>query len=857
MDRIAELGLAEPPARPKGTRFLLAAVIATLLLVLGGLGIGSEYNRTLNARAKLVLAYQRRIVVADLLAQLKDADTARRGHAITGDPAFLLPYRPAVAAIARQRRALEARLIDVPQQAARYADLGRAIDARLDELRHTPATNAARNVGSGGQATMARVQAIGAAMMAEEDRMIDRRIAMHASRVASVKQHLVLSVAVLALLAALALAREWRGRRSRYTLARKAQAAEMRLRGVFAATSDAVALIDEDGVIQAVNPAVEQLVGRRPEALVGRDISVLVDVVPAEGPFFRRLGVADGRLREPFRTDRVAHHVDGHGVPVDVALGLMPVAGGVHVVAAIRDISERKSVERIKDEFVATVSHELRTPLTSIVGALGLLRATAGATLPEAARRLVRVAEENSQRLIDLINDLLDIERMEVGGLRFRDDPLDLADMLRRVVDGNEALATVRDVRIELAIASGDIAVRGDEGRLAQVTTNLLANAIRFSAPGQTVTITAERLQGRAMVTVDDRGPGVPDAFRERLFTRFAQSESGGRAGGTGLGLAISRQIMRAHGGTIWFEPRPGGGARFGFAIDLRDGSSETPHLLICADDAAVVCGLRRLADAGACSADRVATVEDAHAAIRSGTYDAILIDLDGDNSTGARLLAGLSDGAGERRLPVPVVARTGGTVWLGAHQGDGSWQALDATDGALAAQVRALLDGIGAARPLILHIDADVATIGRTAGALQRRARLRRASDLATATALLDRERPVLLILDQDLLDGPIAALLSRVAREGRHKAGARVATILYTGRPVSRQLEGLVDCVVSKSQRSSPNLIAAVDRLLARAGVEAASCEAEDDGAAERSTFNDAERVGVGAARVMGAEQ
>ncbi|GGE80321.1 sensor histidine kinase [Sphingomonas prati] len=867
MNTMFDHDLTAPRPRPRGKQFVLAGIVATLLLAFGAVGIRSEYQRAVEGRSRLIRSFERRTIVSDLLSRLKDAETAQRGYLISGNRSYLASYRPAIADIARYRARLDDHPPETPAQKRRYAVLDRAIDAelwelgailRVDAMRGSP--SARQTVGRTGSGAMDRVRAVGAAMIADEDSMIAGQVASDDERIAAVERQVVLLVAFLAALAGLALTREWRGRRSKHRLETAVHAAAVRLRGVFAATSDAVALIDPDGVIQAVNPALVQLVGRPPVELIGKDIAALTDALPAAGTLSERLGLIDGRLAEPYRIDRVAHHADGSTVPVDVSLGLMPEETGLRVVAAIRDVSERKRVERIKDEFVATVSHELRTPLTSIVGALGLLRATAQANLSDGARRLVQVAEDNSQRLIDLINDLLDIERMEAGGLRFREEPLDLAAVLRQVAHRSEGLAAVHEVRIALSIAAGVIPVRGDEGRLAQVTTNLLANAIRFSPPGETVTITAERRQGRAVVTVDDDGPGVPEAFRDQLFTRFAQSEPGGRAVGTGLGLAISRQIVRAHGGTIWFEPRAGGGARFGFAINLRTGTTETPHMLICADHPVAVCGLRRLADAGGCSADWVASVEDARAAIRSGSYDAMLIELDGEDATGPALLAGLSVGPAETRLPMPVIARSEGTVQLGIEADRASWDAIETADGALAAQLRTLLDGMAAARPLIVHIDSDAAVIDRTAGALRRRARLRGAPDLAAATALLRRERPVVLIVHQDPSDGTSDDLATWLATLNADDRGDPVATILYTTRPVTAVLERMVDYVVARSERSSANLVAAVDRLLARAGVatDAVQSDRGDDpsGPAKRgdgdgAAANDADNGAVAAAQ------
>ena len=818
--------LPPPPRRPAGVRFLVAAI--ALMLFLGGSAawISAEYQRGLAASDLLSACYERRIVIADLMSRMRDAEMEARDYRLTRDGAHRDRYRSATGAVGVQRARLKTLLPGLPKQAARFRQLEQAVDARLRDL-DAVVTSAGTlreasvprsHVDGDVRSPLRRVRAIVGAMTAEEDRMIVTRYANWIDHAAVTQRNVWTLVATLAVLICGGLTLAWRAQRLRYRLGVQAQVAAARLRGVFSGSSDVIALLDPRGRIEAVNPAVTRLLGHEPAALIGRDIAVLVDALPPGGTLAERIGMDRQGISEPLRMDRVAHHADGHAMPVDVALGLMPMSSGLHVVAMIRDISERKAVDRLKDEFIATVSHELRTPLTSIVGALGLLRATSGDTLPEAARRLVTVAEENSRRLIDLVNDLLDVEKMDAGAFRFRNQPLDLAIVLRRAAQGSEGLANLKQVVLELAIVPGTLQVRGDDGRLLQVVTNLLANAVRFSPPAGTVTLSAERSEGRAIVTVEDRGPGVPEAFRSHLFTRFAQSDEAGSAGGTGLGLAIARQIVRAHGGALWFEPRPGGGARFRFSIDLRDAGGEPPHLLICAEAPDGARQLRELAEAGGCSADRVETPADARVAIRSAAYDAVLIDLDAGGPAAAQLLAQMQDEAVGGCLPIPVVARTKGVVRVGVGLDQAAWSRIREADGGLAARLQRIMEGLGDEKPLIVQIDGDGRLFDRTAAALHPQARMRHAPDLAAVDAILRQEKPALIIAEQELPDGQVDDLLIRL----RDSAVLRdIPVILYSARPVPAARERNVEVAVMKSPRSSRNLAVAVDRLLARAGV------------------------------------
>jgi signal transduction histidine kinase len=236
------------------------------------------------------------------------------------------------------------------------------------------------------------------------------------------------------------------------------------------------------------------------------------------------------------------------------------------------DITESKEIERLKAEFVATVSHELRTPLTALIGALGLLdRQAAGKLAPDAAMFL-GMARQNSERLAALINDILDIEKIEAGRMEFRLDAIAIRPLLDRAVALNASYAQKLGVRFELG-AADDAVVSGDEDRLLQVLTNLMSNGAKFSPRDSAVTVSAALREGVVRVSVADRGPGVPEEFRDHIFGKFAQADGSDTRsrGGTGLGLSISRAIVEKLGGTMGYDSVPGKGATFYFDLPLQN----------------------------------------------------------------------------------------------------------------------------------------------------------------------------------------------------------------------------------------------------------------------------------------------
>jgi PAS domain S-box-containing protein len=240
--------------------------------------------------------------------------------------------------------------------------------------------------------------------------------------------------------------------------------------------------------------------------------------------------------------------------------------------AAIRtDITDRKLAEAAKTEFVATVSHELRTPLTSIIGALGLLRSGSMGDVPEQHKTMLEIASNNSDRLQLLINDLLDIEKIEAGKMTFDMKPTPVMALVEDVIKANAGFANQHKVTFKLTGIEEDVQVEGDPDRLMQILSNLMSNAAKFSNEGDQIEISVTYDETNIRVDVTDSGPGIPEEFHENLFEKFTQAESSDtrQIGGTGLGLSITKGIVNRHGGTINFETREGEGSTFYFTLPI------------------------------------------------------------------------------------------------------------------------------------------------------------------------------------------------------------------------------------------------------------------------------------------------
>jgi PAS domain S-box-containing protein len=268
------------------------------------------------------------------------------------------------------------------------------------------------------------------------------------------------------------------------------------------------------------------------------------------------------------------------GTSVEVEYSSTPMLGEdgkqLGAVMMFRDLTERRAVERLKNEFASTVSHELRTPLTSIRGALGLLNSGMLGPISEKGQRMLEIAVSNTDRLVRLINDILDLERIDSGKVELTCDVVDAGTVLQHAIESVQSMADQLHVGLVTAPAMG--AIWGDSDRIIQTLTNLLGNAIKFSPPHTTVTLSGVANETEFVFCVADEGRGVPDEKRESIFERFSQVDASDSRdkGGSGLGLAICRSIVHAHGGRIWAEANTGAGSRFQFTIPLAASTTTT-----------------------------------------------------------------------------------------------------------------------------------------------------------------------------------------------------------------------------------------------------------------------------------------
>ena len=626
---------------------------------------------------------------------------------------------------------------------------------------------------------------------------------------------------------------------------------EMLQKAILNRADFAIIATDADGIIRVFNAGAERLLGyaasdvvdamvptqfHDPQQLIARAQQLSVEFATTITPGFSSLTFKASRgIADQYDLDYVRK--DGSRFPGHVAITVLRdeqdgIVGYLNVCTddsvRLAMIAADKEKHRLKDEFVATVSHELRTPLTSITGALGLLIGNTAGQLPESAVHLLTVAYANSQRLVRLLNDILDIEKMESGKAVFDLKRVELRSLLERTIEDNRGYAEDCGVRLRLHAATAAIDVRADSDRLVQAITNLISNAVKFSPRDEEVIVAVKPRGDMVHISVRDHGPGVPQDFKPRIFEKFAQADGTNtrKKGGTGLGLSIVKQIVDRLDGTVGFADAPGGGAVFYIdlpnwarAVRLQSRVVRKAHLriLLCEDDpeAAIVL-VDRLGQEGFL-ADVALSANDAVARVAATPYSAILVDLQRPEGDGIDLI---------RQLRAQPQAYNTLLVMLSADLGPDAEKAQPATmlnivdwlDRPIDVSrlVRVLDRPIarnGNTRPRILHVESDPEILHVVASALGAKAEIMSVDSIDEARRALAVHHFDVAILDVALAAGSGFELLHEL-RDGE---GDAIPLVVFSPLDLNPGFAEQLRSALIKSRTSIDDLIVTLQKRLA----------------------------------------
>lgn len=575
---------------------------------------------------------------------------------------------------------------------------------------------------------------------------------------------------------------------------------------------DGIVGLDRDGVATFINPAGARMLGYEVEGLIGKQLHELFHQWRANNPTVSESQCRICASLQDSQIYRVSNEVfwrqDGTSFPVEyLSTPIVERERVTGVVLSFNDITERRAVERMKDEFISVVSHELRTPLTSIRGSLGLLASGVLGPLPERGQRMLDIAVNNTDRLVRLINDILDIERIESGRVSMEKRACEAAELVAQAVD---VMAPVADkAQVSLLVSPCSAPLLADSDRIVQVLTNLLNNAIKFSDPGKRVWLSASIEQDQLMLRVKDEGRGIPADKLDAIFERFQQVDASDarEKGGTGLGLAICRTIVQQHGGRIWAESTVGEGSTFNVTLPLLPRSEQQPDvpsaaaasvdqaasrfsrlsrtILLCDDDLSVLAVVGTLLEGRGFRVIKTSTGDAAVRAALGDRPDVILLDVVMPDQDGWQTLVRLKALPETRDIPVIILSALnrfeGEATHPDALDGVAEWVTKSVGEDSLVQAVDRILDTAKKTpRVLIVEDDADLARVLATM--FQRHGiETFHALSGREAIALSQRSIPDLLVLDLVLPDGDGYSVVDWLKQHDRLHF---VPLVVYTAR-------------------------------------------------------------------------
>lgn len=806
---------------------LVAAISVPIIIVAVAAMLIVQANEAKELRRIVDLSHQRRAMLQTILSEHQDVETGQRGYLLSGDPRFLDPYLNA----RRQMGATLTKVEQLPTPAIAGSDMRRlrglsrqkmAFAAQTIMVRQRGDTAGAQAmvIGGEGKRLMDGIRAeIGRQRQAEEQRlgMLSQK---SEQAQATLRLHSFLLLGLLAALLCISGLLIFRAFRARAVALERLDDISRRRQAILDSAMDAILILNPSGSIEAANKAATRIYGYTSEELLRRDVGMLFADPPPRGQvaaYLRSMRLVEG---EPGHIQEIPGRRNDNTVfPCDVAVTAVWLADGIHYVVVARDISERKRVERLKSEFVASVSHELRTPLTSIAGSLGLLVGGVGGVLPARAQRLITIAHDNAERLVRLINDILDIEKIDAGRMTFNNHYVELDAILRQAVEQNQGYADRFQVSLKLEAVPTNAFIWADPDRLMQVFANLISNAAKFSPPGGTVDIVTCSDESRHRISICDKGPGIDEAFRSRIFNRFAQADSSDtrQKGGTGLGLSIVREIVTKLGGDITFDSEPGKGSQF--HVDLpaaRPGEVEGPvdRLLICERDHALATQMAQALQAAGLACDIVHTTAAAMERIQARRYRMVLVDSNLPSGGGIGLVRDLRRQPGMATIPILMISadsRHGGIEAEALRIID--WLQKPLPLDLLVMAVRQVMvhrpqrDG----QPHVLHVDDDPDVLRLVAAALEGQVYLTSVSSVQAArTALSDRAFDMA-ILDLGLADGSGLDLLTDLKILGNFP----IPVIIFSAQDADPDVATSVEAYLTKSRTPIEQLVRTVHHL------------------------------------------
>lgn len=593
---------------------------------------------------------------------------------------------------------------------------------------------------------------------------------------------------------------------------------------------EAVMTINPLGTVLSYNQAAQNIFGYTADEVIGQNVKILMPE-----PFHSE---HDGYLQNYMQTGKAkiigigreveGKRKDGEIFPLFLAVTKIQSKEMPVFVGVVRDLSEQKRLEKLKNEFVSTVSHELRTPLTSISGSLNLIESGAMGEVGDKIKPLIKIALNNSERLILLINDILDMEKIESGQMDFELEDAGLNSLLQEALEFNEGYAAQHNVTLSFEPLEEELEVYVDKHRMQQVMSNLISNAVKFSPKGEKVTIKAIPSPRRVRVEVHDNGSGIPEEFKKSIFNKFAQADASDakQKGGTGLGLNITKTIIERFGGTINFRSNAEEGTTFYFDLPLQSkyeladtNSQAKTNVLIVEDNFDIANILKTMLENEGLYCDVAYNTQEAKKLLDSKIYELMTLDIMLPQEDGISFLEKLREEERHQDLSVIVISAKDkkaidSRLDLAIELVDWINKPIDKNK--LVASLAKAINLHDQKKPNILHIedDQDIAQVVKAM--LQDIGSIDLALDIKSALEKINKNHYDLIILDMMLPDGSGEQILQTVKERVDD-----IPVLIFSALDVDNKLKSEVEKALVKSRTSNTELVANIKKILHDKGV------------------------------------
>ena len=833
----------------------MAAIIFLLLaLGYGGLESASEQEQNLE---RLDHTYQVKSAIDDLLIEARNITSGQRSYVVNGSAEGRALFEKAGQNIPQLLANLRFLVRDNPAQIERTDGLtaffnerlneGLAIVGRRDDGDIQGAYNQLLNGRGPALTDMINQQA--GVMSDVEEQLLNERLTKTGQTAQQTKYILTggLGIAILGICAAVfAVFRDLRRRLITEQALRdstgKLEDTLSVQRALVQSAGYAIIAVDIEGLVSNFNPAAERMLGWHAAEVVRKigperfidadDLSAHTQKLGRELDTVLQDGletlIAKPLRGQAYEDEWLLLRKDGTTLPAQLSINAIHnnegLIQGFLIIAS--DITERKKIERLKNEFISTVSHELRTPLTSIRGSLGLVLGGVAGQLTAQGKSLIDIAHKNAERLGRLINDILDIEKIESGKMEFQMKRQPLAPLLKQAVESTADYGVQYGVTFNLCDEAHGVTIDIDGDRLIQVMANLLSNAAKFSPKDGVVEVAAVLTGRNVRITVADKGKGIPAEFHDRIFQKFAQADSSDtrQKGGTGLGLSIVKAMVEHMGGHVGFESAPDQGTTFfvdlpaanAGAIDAPTrpvGAPARPRVLICEDDEDIALLLRMMLDQGGFDSDIATTATEAATRLETpDAYVALTLDIALPDKTGLDLFRDLRAAPATQALPVIFVsaeADKGRKELNGAAIGVVDWLQKPIDAQRLLQAIRLAARKSPDTGAVVLHIEDDLDLVHVVSGIIQPVARVEAAHSLAEARAkLASGTHYDLVLLDLGLPDGDGSELLPLIPKD--------LPVLIFSAYEVPEELARQVASALTKSRTSNEALFRSITAII-----------------------------------------